>query len=82
MPRTLQEILEHADKLERRLADHHSADVRDAETLRALRDAVTERAATERRIAEAITDASGAVPVGRQVCRGRSRRPFGGPTFA
>ena len=57
MPRSLQEILEHADDLERRFADHEPADVRDAEPLRALRDAVTERAATERRIVEAITNA-------------------------
>ena len=57
MPRSLQEILEHADELERRFATHQPADVRDAEPLRALRDAVTERAVTERRIAEAITDA-------------------------
>ena len=57
MPRSLQEILEHADELERRFADHDSADVRDAEQLHALRDAVTERAATERRIADAITEA-------------------------
>ena len=52
MPRSLQEILEHADELERRFADHEPADVRDAEPLRTLRDAVTERAATERRISE------------------------------
>lgn len=57
MPRSLQEILEHADELERRFADHQPADVRDAAPLRALRDAVTERAATERRIAQAVTAA-------------------------
>lgn len=57
MPRSLQEILEHADELERRFADHAPADVRDAEPLRTLRDAVTERAATERRIAEAVAAA-------------------------
>jgi FAD/FMN-containing dehydrogenase len=57
MPRSLQEILEHADELERRFADHEPTDVRDAAPLRALRDAVTERAATERRIAEAVTAA-------------------------
>ena len=57
MPRTLQEILEHADELERRFTDHEPADVRDAAPLRALRDAVTERAATEQRIAEAVTAA-------------------------
>lgn len=57
MPRSLQEILEHADDLERRFADHEPTDVCDAEPLRALRDAVTERAATERRISEAVTNA-------------------------
>ncbi len=57
MPRSLQEILEHADELERRFSDHEPTDVRDAEPLRTLRDAVTERAATERRIAEAVTNA-------------------------
>lgn len=57
MPRSLQEILEHADELERRFADHEPADVRDATPLRALRDAVTEPVATERRIAEAVTAA-------------------------
>ncbi len=57
MPRSLQEILEHADELERRFAEHDPANVRDAATLHAIRDAVTERAATERRIAEAVTAA-------------------------
>lgn len=55
MPRSLQEILEHADELERRFAEHDPADVRDAAPLHAIRDAVTQRAATERRIAEAVT---------------------------
>ena len=57
MPRRLQEILEHADDLERRFADHEPAEVRDAAPLHALRDAVAERAATERRIAEAVNAA-------------------------
>lgn len=57
MPRNLQEILEHADDLERRFADHDPANVRDAQPLHALRDAVTDRAATERRIAETVTAA-------------------------
>ncbi len=57
MPRSLQEILEHADELERRFADHDPDDVRDAAPLHALRDAVTERAATERRIAQAVNAA-------------------------
>lgn len=57
MPRSLHEILEHADELERRFTDHEPTDVRDAAPLHALRKAVTERAVTERRIAEAITAA-------------------------
>jgi hypothetical protein len=57
MPRSLQEILEHADELERRFAGHEPADVRDAAALHAIRDAVTERAATERRIGDAVAAA-------------------------
>ena len=57
MPRSLQEILEHADELERRFEAHEPTEVRDAAPLRAIRDAVTERAATERRIAETVAAA-------------------------
>lgn len=57
MPRSLQEILDHADELERRFESHEPADVRDATPLRAIRDAVTERAASERRIAETVAAA-------------------------
>lgn len=57
MPRSLEEILEHADELERRFADHEAGEVRDAAPLRAIREAVTERAASERRIAEAVAAA-------------------------
>ncbi len=57
MPRSLQEILEHADELERRFDEHEPADVRDAAPLHAIRDAVTERAATERRVVEAVAAA-------------------------
>lgn len=57
MPRSLQEVLAHADELKRRFADHDPADVRDAAPLRVLRDAVTERASSERRIADAIVAA-------------------------
>ncbi len=56
MPRSLQEILEHADELGRRTAEHEPADVRDAAPLHAIREAVTERA-TERRVAEAVATA-------------------------
>ncbi len=57
MPGSLQEILERVDELDCRLADHEPPDVRDAAPLRALRDAVTQRAATERRVADAVTAA-------------------------
>lgn len=57
MPRSLQEILEHAEALERRFAEHDPTDVRDAAPLRAIRNAVTGRAASERRIADAIAAA-------------------------
>ena len=54
MPRSLQEILEHADELDRRFDEHEPTDVRDAGPLRAIHTAVSERAATERRLAEAV----------------------------
>ena len=57
MPRSLQEILEHTDELERGFEEHGPKDVRDAAPLRAIRTAVTERAATERRVAEAVAAA-------------------------
>ena len=57
MPRSLQEILEHADELGRRFEEHEPSDVRDAAPLHAIREAVTERAATERRVAEAVAAA-------------------------
>ncbi len=57
MPRSLQEILEHADELERRFAAHEPTDVHDAAALHAIREAVTERAATERRINDAVATA-------------------------
>lgn len=57
MPRTLQEILDHADELEARFAEHEPDDVRDAGALQAIREAVTQRAATERHIADAVAAA-------------------------
>lgn len=57
MPRSLQEILDHADQLERRFATHEPTDVRDAAPLQVIRAAVTQRAATERHIAEAVAAA-------------------------
>ncbi len=41
--------------LERRFQEHEPADFRDAAPLHAIRETVTERAATERRVAEAVT---------------------------
>lgn len=55
MPRSLQEILDHADELTRQLQAHEPTGVGDAAPLRAVGDAVTARAATERRIADTIT---------------------------
>jgi len=57
MPRNLQEILEHAEELARRFEEHEPEDVRDAAPLHAIRTAATERAATERRVAEAVATA-------------------------
>lgn len=57
MPRSLQEVLDHADELARRFDEHEPGDVRDAAPLRAIRDSVTDGAATERRIAEAVAAA-------------------------
>ena len=57
MPRSLQEILEHADELGRRFEDHEPTDVRDAAPLHAIREAVTARAAAERRVAETVVTA-------------------------
>lgn len=57
MPRTLQEILDHADELTRQLHSPQPSGISNAAPLRAIGDAVTERAATERRIADTITTA-------------------------
>ncbi len=57
MPRSLQEILDHAAEMERRFAEHEPTDVRDASPLHAIRAAVTDRAATERRVLEAVAAA-------------------------
>ncbi len=57
MPRSLQEILDHADEMERRFDEHEPTDVRDAAPLHAIRAAVNDRAATERRVLEAVAAA-------------------------
>ncbi len=57
MPRSLQEILAHADELGRRFEDHEPDDVRTAAPLRDVRDAVTARGDAERRVAQAVAAA-------------------------
>lgn len=56
MPRTLQEILDHADELSAHFTDSEP-DLHDAAPLRAIREAVTERAVIERHLADAVTAA-------------------------
>ena len=57
MPRSFQEIIEHAHELSAQLDElqPRSGDIRDARTLRKLRQAVLKRAAAESQIAELVT---------------------------
>ena len=56
MPRSFQEIIEHADELSAQLDElQRTDDIRDARTLRKLRQAVLKRAAAESEIAELVT---------------------------
>ena len=59
MPRTVKDILDHADDLARRFEDYEPApeDERDPRIYAALRDAVVARSDAERSIAAAIDDA-------------------------
>jgi len=59
MPRTVQDILNHADELARRFEGYEPAadDERDAGTFTALRDAVLLRSDVERSIRNAVADA-------------------------
>ncbi len=58
MPRTAQEILDHADELASRFEQHEpSDDTRDAHALRNVRDAFLARADTERALAAAVVGA-------------------------
>lgn len=61
MPRSLEEILHHADELAARFEGHDadSADAADATALRAVRAAFTERAEAEARLADAVSVARG-----------------------
>lgn len=57
MPRTAQEILDHADELAARFEQADPTDVRDASALRAVRDAVLARADAERNLGDAVVRA-------------------------
>jgi hypothetical protein len=57
MPRTLKDILDHADELAERFEGHDpdSADIEDATALRVLRQAALERARAESKLADAVS---------------------------
>jgi predicted phage gp36 major capsid-like protein len=58
MPRTVQEILDHADALAARFEQHEPGDdVRDASALGAVRGAFLGRAEAERNLADAVVQA-------------------------
>lgn len=59
MPRTVQDILDHADELARRFEEYEPAaqDERDAQVFVALRDAVVSRSDAERSIKAAVDQA-------------------------
>lgn len=59
MPRTVQEILDHADELAQRFEDYEPAaeDERDPEVFTALRHAVVSRSEAERSLRTAVEDA-------------------------
>jgi hypothetical protein len=59
MPRTVQDILNHADELARRFETYEPAagDERDAHVFAALRDAALSRSDAERSITSAVNDA-------------------------
>jgi hypothetical protein len=56
MPRTMQEIIDHAEALARRFEEHEpgSAGIRDARALAAVREAVMDRSTAEQHLAEAV----------------------------
>lgn len=57
MPRTVEEILRHADELAERFEKHEPGQTRDARALAELRAAVRNRADAERSVAEAVAGA-------------------------
>lgn len=59
MPRTVQDILDHADELAKRFEDYEpqASDERDPQVFTELRDAVLSRSAAERTIKDAVEHA-------------------------
>lgn len=57
MPRTAQEILDHADELAARFETHQPGDVHDAAELRLVREAFLARADAERTLGDAVVHA-------------------------
>jgi hypothetical protein len=57
MPRTAQEILDHADELAARFEQAEPDDLRDAAALRVVRDAFLARADAERELRDAVVQA-------------------------
>jgi len=57
MPRTAQEILDHADELAARFERAEPSDVRDATALQAVREAFLARAVAERELGDAVVRA-------------------------
>jgi len=55
MPRSLKEIISHADELAARFEDHDPTEIREADALRALRTAVWDRTEAEVRLADAVS---------------------------
>lgn len=62
MPRTVDEILQHADELAARFENYepNAADELDSEAVMAMREAVRERSEAERHVIDAIRKARGA----------------------
>jgi hypothetical protein len=57
MPRTAQQILDHADELAARFEQAKPRDIREATALRAVRDAFLARAESERVLCDAVVQA-------------------------
>ena len=61
MPRSVQDILDHADELAKRFEDYEPSadDERDPQVFATLRDAVVSRSDAERSVKDAVDDARG-----------------------